>query len=156
MMMNVSNLIVHQSQPLDDACVSTCLAMLLRVPAQQVIDDFHHQYVADEILPSGYLLDKGLPFRRYYVEERANLLPNRVYLTTVPSLNIEHGLHQILIVTGDFDERCMIQVFDPQLGNPDKNAYTEWPLNTWWQFDLSVKVQDLVAWREAQIYKAGA
>ena len=85
--------IVPQLQPTDRTCVHTCLAMVLGVPVQQVIDRYGGQPMSDQRLMAA-LTEHGVEFDRLVF---GNLFWPGWYLAGVPSLNVEGGTHAILI-----------------------------------------------------------
>ncbi len=49
-----------------------------------------------------------------------NLYPDKLYIVSVPSLNIEGGMHSVVVdCTGD-----AMELLDPQMGNDGKQWYT--------------------------------
>jgi len=90
--------IIHQKQPTHDTCVSTCIAMLLNVPVEEVVKDFHDRYMNHEINIDDYLLQNDLEVEpllpSYWQAEFDN-----IYIASVPSLNKKASLHQIIIDT---------------------------------------------------------
>lgn len=116
--------ITHQQQPTSTSCVSACLAMLLDVPVQQVVDDFHDKYHAQEQLPHEYLAAKGLTTSPGKSTELA-LYPGKLYLVAAPSLNIEANMHEIIVDFRD-KENCMV-ILDPNQGKEGKKYYVYKP-----------------------------
>lgn len=58
------DLIEFQQQPTPVTCVSACIAMVLGIPVEQVVSDYHHTYfdAGDEkVHPDEYLVNKGVP-----------------------------------------------------------------------------------------------
>lgn len=90
--------IIHTSQTLPTSCVSACLAMALSIPQEQVISEFHDEYFQGRTTLGKYLTSKGISYTPIGFEER--FFPEdeeeHVYFCTVPSLNIEGGLHEII------------------------------------------------------------
>lgn len=118
--------IKHVTQSLPDSCVSACLAMILGVDEKKVIEEFHRQYVNEEIYPSDYLKSKGVDVKVHNTQQRSkDLENNRVYMLAVPSLNIECGLHAILACTVTMDNgNTGWVIFDPNQGRCDRRYYT--------------------------------
>lgn len=114
-----------QQQPTGDTCVSACLAMILDLPVQQVIDEFHRDYCDDKITSAEYLQSKGVKVKIHPAITRKRSFKG-LHLITVPSLNIEGALHQII-----WDRRVGEDgpiIFDPNEGKPGKRYYVnKWP-----------------------------
>lgn len=95
MMLSIS----HVTQDLPSSCVSACLAMALGLPQEQVIAEFHDDYFQGKTTLGKYLTSKGITFtpigfeETFYPEDDEE---EHVYFMTVPSLNIEGGLHEII------------------------------------------------------------
>lgn len=104
--------ITHQTQPCTTSCMSTCLAMIVNKPVQEIVDQFHENY-RTHCTPLREMLNKlGVPFESFDSADHPNLCEVGVYMVTVPSLNIRAGIHQILIEVRDFD----YLVIDPVKG----------------------------------------
>lgn len=109
-------------QPTSDTCTSACLAMITGVNVNDVIDDFHMDWTSKATNPSEFLSHN-------YVRHTVNkdVFCNRVewgfiYLLTVASLNIDGGLHHIVLdLTGD-----SAIVLDPNMGKTGKKYYVNW------------------------------
>jgi len=108
--------IKHITQPTQTTCVSSCVAMFLGKDIQEVIEEFHDKYFNYEIEINEYLLTKGVETAPY----REDLKHPGYYFVAVSSLNIEGGLHEILVVV---DETLSHAVYDPQKGNEGKLYY---------------------------------
>jgi len=100
--------------------MSTCLAMILDVPASQVIDEFHERYKSNYKRASAYLQEKGLCPSPRNVEDR-QLWSDRVYLLAVPSLNIDGGMHSVVADTRNDETR----ILDPNRGREGRRYYRE-------------------------------
>lgn len=111
-------------QPTPDTCTSACLAMLTGADVQTVIEEFHADWKSTEnkINPSTYL-SKRLVGHNVLNDPFNNLLEwDKVYLLTVPSLNIDGGLHHIVIdLRNDFEV-----VLDPNRGRDSRRYYIGW------------------------------
>lgn len=108
----------HQKQPDNKTCTSTCLAMILDKPVEEVIEEFHQKYMDYKMLPSDYLRSKGVNFKKYLSEDNS-IQGNHLYLITVPSLNITAGIHHILLDARYYPEEP-VKVYDPQEGTGNK------------------------------------
>lgn len=136
-------MIQHQTQPTFNTCMSTCVAMIAGQPVNEVVERWHQAFhdKAD-------WLDDALDYYKipyFYGSQRKGALHEGfIYFLTVPSLNIQGGLHQILVsLTADRG----IEVFDPVKGR-DGSKYYVYPnpqnddevrLHSWC-IDLSVPV----------------
>lgn len=111
-------MIKPQQQPTFDTCASACLAMITGIDVQEVIDEFHADYFAGKKRPSDYLLEHGYHFRMG-TDEELGLFKDRLYLLTVPSLNIEAGLHFVVADT----RPSKTHIHDPARTMPGKKFY---------------------------------
>lgn len=108
--------IEHQMQPTANTCCATCIAMILGVPAADVIAEFDARYRNESsYTPEAYFREKGVDVIPGLSSARC-LYPGRTYMLTVPSLNHEATMHSIVAV--DDDEGILI--FDPQQGTGNK------------------------------------
>ena len=111
--------IIHQQQPTDDTCTSTCLAMLLNINVKTIIEEFHEDYKYLKQFPDDFLRKCGViaePLLPYYETKW-----EEVYIVAVPSLNTTGQLHNIIL---DYrNER--IRVYDPNKGIACKRYYVE-------------------------------
>lgn len=122
--------IVHQQQPTGNSCSATCLAMLLGVPVDKVMADFHEDYCKGLIKPFQYLISNLRidNVRRCYSDDQLDK-PEGIYLVAVPSLNLTATIHNIVFdVRNDglviFDPNDGLVIFDPNKGKPGKKYYT--------------------------------
>ncbi len=113
----------HQMQPTSTSCVSTCLAMILGEPAENVIDEFHGRYVNDFDVPEGKLLEERGYDVKYHLTCERYFESGRVYCLGVPSLNIVGGMHAVVFDYRDPDNMILL---DPNEGYPDRKYYV-WP-----------------------------
>lgn len=85
--------IIPQMQPTPWSCVHTCIAMILGVPAQEIIDRFPRDQGMSE-------LETLVALQNLDVMHAPTLF-GKLWLgwqlVAVPSLNVEGGLHQILV-----------------------------------------------------------
>jgi hypothetical protein len=112
--------IKHVKQPTNTSCVSACIAMLTSCDVKIIIEEFHELYSRAEIRPDEFLARHGI------VAEPVSILDNqlqfdKIYLVSVPSLNVQAVTHQIIIDLRD-DENVML--FDPNQGKKSKKYYT--------------------------------
>lgn len=115
--------IKHQQQPTGKSCVSTCLAMLLDKPVQEVIDEFHADYSNGDNDEDKYLESKGLICRALWSNHRT-LEEGKLYLVSIPSLNLVAYTHEIIF---DWRDPTEFKVIDPNMGKEGKKYYV-WKL----------------------------
>lgn len=111
--------IKHQTQPCNTSCMSTCLAMIVNKPAQEIIDKYHARYRGESISLRQMLNDLQVPFKSFDSADHTLLSEVGAYMVSVPSVNIKGGLHQIVIEVRDFD----YLVHDPVRGKPGRYYY---------------------------------
>lgn len=120
----------HQIQPTWNSCASTCVAMLLGRPVQDVVNELHDAYMADVCALPHYLHRHGVKFKPAvsdggapdgYVENRIEF--GHLYLLTVPSLNMDATLHFILL---DARDDKAVATLDPNMGREGKRYYINW------------------------------
>lgn len=117
----MKRLIKHQMQPCPVSCVSTCLAMLSGLPAQEVIDLYHSGYRDHSIKLRAMLDGLGIEFHSFDSVDGGELCYEGAYLCTTPSLNIRGGVHQVIIELTDTD----YFVLDPVMGREDRLYYVK-------------------------------
>lgn len=115
----MSPIITHQMQPCPYSCVSTCLAMIVGRPAQEVIEEMHQPYRDGDLTLRQMLERLGVEYKAFFSLDCPPLADEGVYLCTSPSLNIEGGNHQILIEVTDEN----YFVLDPVQGREDRKYY---------------------------------
>jgi len=86
--------------------------MFLDRPVKEMMDKYHNLLYKKEIWLDDILDDFKIPYF-YGHPRKAQLNQGFVYLLTVASLNIQGGLHEILL---EFDRSRNITVFDPNKG----------------------------------------
>ena len=109
--------IIHQKQPTPLSCVSTCIAMLLGVPAEKVIEEFHDDYRSGKAEIDKYLKMYGINAQP--VLSNSVIEWDKLYLIVVPSLNKLAHAHEIIVDTRGDDPK----IFDPNMGKPEKLYY---------------------------------
>ncbi|MBL1321551.1 MAG: hypothetical protein COA63_010900 [Methylophaga sp.] len=112
-------MITHQQQPDAITCTSACLAMLTNIPVGTVVSEFHDAYFKHETEVSSYLESKGLKVERLFTHSVP--IPGDLYLITVPSLNKDAALHNIIL-----DLRDEYKLYDPNEGVDGKRYYIIW------------------------------
>jgi hypothetical protein len=112
---------MHQQQPCNKSCVCTSIAMILGLPAAQVIADWHHKYQEEDASLRDILNGYGIEFRSFDTADRGgmNTAEEGYYLVTVPSLNFVGGNHQVAVEL----EGGLFSVYDPQAGKPGIKYY---------------------------------
>lgn len=111
-------IIKHQMQPTPTSCASTCIAMLLDVPAEEIIEQFHDKYKSGEMNIDQFLTSKNInvePLLTSYWQAKWDGL----YFAIVPSLNMKANLHEIIIDTRNDD----VIIYDPNMGKEGKYYY---------------------------------
>lgn len=111
--------ITHQMQPCNVSCMSTCLAMLLDEPAEGVIEQLHEKYRSGTVSLRALFDELSVPFKSFDSCDLAPLIDVGAYMVTVPSLNIQGGMHQIIIEVTEDD----YFVVDPVKGREGKLYY---------------------------------
>lgn len=104
-------------------CVIACLAMVLGMDYVDIYNHYHKLYKDDFDVPNGIstrterALLSTLGYENNYVvySECSPLYFNRVYLLTVPSLNVSNAFHRIVV---KLDNIGNWTIFDPS--NKDK------------------------------------
>ena len=115
-------IIEQQVQPTPITCVSTCMAMILGIPVESVINEFHKKYYEDiDITCTEYLQGKGLKVDRMYADSSPKYIDyNTIYGLIVPSLNIEGGTHMVLM---EVDSLGNWSIYDPNYKKESKKYY---------------------------------
>lgn len=132
-------------QPTADTCTSACISMITGIDISDVINDFHEEWKSHKTNPSEFLSHQGISHIVNKDVFNHTLEWGCIYLLTVASLNIDGGLHHIILdLTGEKEG-----VFDPNNGKPDKKYYVGWSegkrsdnevkLNSW-MVDIKIKV----------------
>lgn len=101
--------IIWQPQPTGDSCASTCCAMILGIPAQQIVDEFHARFTAYEMDEQEYLAEHCVVIEPV-AKRWAPVESGHVYMLTVPSLNNNGMFHAILL---DYRDHTNPIVYDP-------------------------------------------
>jgi len=115
---------LFQSQPCPTSCMSTCIAMLLNIPVEAVKHRHHDDYREGRSLRE-ILNSYGVPFESFDSAEPHSIDRSGFWLLAVPSLNIEGGLHEVLV---EFDKASSTWViFDPRRGAEDRKFYSAAP-----------------------------
>lgn len=134
----------HQQQPTGNTCTSACLAMLLDEDVSGIVDEFHQAWRAGTESPATFLKKRGVDFLVHGDPYDNRLEWGKVFLLTVPSLNIIGGLHHIVI-----DLRDEVKVLDPNKGKEWKKYYISWDAEPKkdevrlhaWDIDMEVNIK---------------
>lgn len=127
-------MICHLTQPTKDSCMATCLSMVLGISEKEGYKLYHKKLQKYEIWFDTILDKYGIPY--YYGSPRSNRLSGNVLcFATVPSLNMQGLLHQILIQY----EEGKFTVFDPAQGRVGSKYYI--PNNQEIDNELQVNLQ---------------
>lgn len=113
------NVITHLQQTQKLNCASACLAMLTDKTVEEVTEDFHEGYTNNIKEVWEYLEQNDVLFTILLAGCRLPDL-DKVYLASVPSLNIKGGLHYIVIET---TEDGNWWIYDPNLGREEVMWY---------------------------------
>lgn len=134
--------IEFKQQPTNVTCVHACVAMLINKPVKYVIDWANKKYglTENDALANAYekeiLNEHGHGYRRRRLDY---LAPGSIYLLSVPSLNIQAGMHRIILDFREVDWK----IYDPCKGRKGKLYYS-----------TEADGIDLLCWAEpVEIYK---
>ena len=139
--------IKHQKQPTRDTCTSACLAMILGTPVDEVVEEFHKDWTEGKTDPAHYLVKKGVKLQIHREPYDNTVLWGKVYLLTVPSLNVKARTHHVVVDMRGGEGKGI--VYDPNEGWTDKARYVGWtkgreeieqyPLKSW-LIDLCIEL----------------
>lgn len=131
--------IKQQLQPTPDTCTSACLAMILDVPVANVVEYFHEDWVAGKTDPALFLARNLAKFQIHREPFDNTLEYGKVYLLTVPSINVMSKNHHVIVDMRHGEGKEI--VYDPNNGRVDIKYYVGWtkgrqvleqyPLNSW-------------------------
>lgn len=119
-MITINDPIKHKTQPTMMSCIATCLAMLLDKDPKEVDEEFSLEYIRGHIDVASYLYRQGIFAQPHVTAGIHQIRPGRLYLATVPSLQIPGLFHQI-IIDARFDN---VTVYDPCKGLEGKQYYS--------------------------------
>jgi len=124
--------------------------MILDIPVQQVIDEFHDKFHARQMFEDEYLESKGVKFD--FGKRNQQIQHPAIYLLTVPSLNIVGGAHSVIYHV--YPSGCggfFHDLHDPVMGRENKKYYVTHFKDE--QSELAVKLSfytiNLVIWPDA-------
>lgn len=122
---NMTDEIQHQTQPTGTSCAHTCVAMVIGVPVQEILDKYGEGEEGLSFPTQDRIIrDYGFESNTF---EGNNLPPTGTFIVTVPSLNIEGGLHAIVIQM----ENDRWRIYDPNTGREGAKTYTTKNIKTW-------------------------
>lgn len=113
--------IKSQMQLTKTGCVAACIAMACGKPVKEIMGEYHHPEDGIDFHSFlGALKIEGVPYIEYTA---TGFLPyNRVFIISVPSLNIQGHTHAIVVQTQSKEEGgCFI--LDPNSGRPGAKCY---------------------------------
>lgn len=119
-MLTMKDRITHKTQPTVMSCMAACLAMLLDRDVEEVDNEFSLDYVRGYIDVATYLYRQGIFAQPHITAGMHQIYPGRLYLATVPSLQLPGLFHQI-IIDARFDG---VTVYDPCKGLEGKQYYS--------------------------------
>lgn len=119
-MITVNDRITHKTQPTMMSCMAACLAMLLDRDVEEVDNEFSLDYVRGYIDVATYLYRQGIFAQPHITAGMHQIYPGRLYLATVPSLQLPGLFHQIIIDARFGD----VKVYDPCKGLQGKQYYS--------------------------------
>jgi hypothetical protein len=133
--------------------------MLTGKPVDQVVEQFHTAYRETDLSIGDMLRDLNIDFTDYRSSERQSITADGVYLCGVPSLNIQGGMHEVIIEMVDDGEWT---VLDPNMGRGDRLYYaagpTDDPLSVQmaggYNIDAFVTHETLAAWHTFRVGEA--
>ena len=133
----------YQSQPSKNSCTSACLAMVMGVSVEHVIETFHHRHWAGELSVADYLAYKDFPHVTFQqIDAYGFDFNGYVAMLTVPSLSTAGMFHNI-IADARTDE---LFVYDPAKGFNGCKYYVTGGADCFLTaYDRATQVQ-LVAW----------
>lgn len=119
-MLTMKDRITHKTQPTVMSCMAACLAMLLERDVEEVDSEFSLDYVRGYIDVATYLYRQGIFAQPHITAGMHQIRPGRLYLATVPSLQLPGLFHQIIIDARFSD----VKVYDPCKGLQGKQYYS--------------------------------
>jgi len=114
--------IVFQQQNQPKNCASSCIAMLLNRPIEEVTEEFHEGYLAGEITVHEYLQKHGVDVEPMNVTDTPT--PGFVYFVGVPSLNIKGCSHYVILDAREKEDGFTL--IDPNKGREGKEWYVNY------------------------------
>ena len=119
-MITINDPINHITQPNIMACIPTCLAMLTSKDPVDVDREFTPLYNEGLLDVASYLYRYNIFAQPHLTAGIHQIRPGRLYLATVPSLQLPGLFHQIIIDARFGD----VKVYDPCKGLQGKQYYS--------------------------------
>lgn len=114
--------LIHQRQPTQKSCVSTCLAMLAGIPAEEVVAKHHIDYYERKRSALAIMEDLGIVAVPLSALLNQETYKGCLYLVAAQSINYPQTSHQIIL-----DCRSGLEggyrIYDPQMGNDQYHYY---------------------------------
>ena len=110
--------IIETQQPTDHSCVHACISMVTGVPVEDIIDEYSLEDEGMALDQEHVVVDTLGYFHITY--HAPVVLQGRVFLVTVPSMNIVGNFHRIVIDARVPDNP---HVYDPNKGRKGKLCY---------------------------------
>jgi len=107
-------------QSTDNGCMSACIAMVLDLPLDEVMEAFHDDYHEGEIRAEDYIRMRGVDVELLFAAG-SRVYSDQLYIVSVPSLNLE-GINHVVVMDTRNNET---KVFDPNEGREGKRYYTK-------------------------------
>lgn len=112
----------HQTQPTNDSCTCTCIAMLTNVPVQSVIDAYHRSYYQLGEIDTKDILDAyQIPYSQIPSGSNNCVSEGNIYILTVPSANVPLHFHHVVL---DYRIPGNPLILDPAKGRDGKRYFT--------------------------------
>jgi hypothetical protein len=113
------------TQPTPKTCCHACLSMVSGVPVDELVEKFGNDGMSEQEFIEA-ISDLGLSWNKFCFN---TMFADGTYSVTVPSLNIDGGLHKIVIIIVD----GIWTVLDPNNGLDGKLYYgfDGCPLRSW-------------------------
>lgn len=145
-----------QQQPCQISCVCTSIAIILGLPAQVVINNYHKKVWEEGYSISDILTEYGIEFFYFNSAKRNGLndVESGYYLVAVPSLNNLGGMHQMVVELDAKEQR--MAVLDPQegtgfkyySGEVDKDDPNSFKFGGGYTLEAGISKKSLAEWRK--------
>lgn len=119
-------------------CSPACIAMLFGASTEQTVKEFREGYFSTQDLKIDEYLTKFKMKATPLLSTQNKLYPGKLYLLSVPSLNLKSYTHLVMM---DFRDKNNPVVLDPNKGKRNKRYYVygmkkprengEYPLSHW-------------------------
>lgn len=155
-----SPVLVSQSQPCQESCVSTCLAMVLGLSAEHVRNRWNDKYHKESLSLSSIFEELGLKWEAVDPLTREGPTVPGIYFLSVPSLNYQAGMHQILgEVFKDEEGKILWNLADPQYENKPYLYYSAGKIEEdersvaikGYTIDCFIPIDEVLRWRKENL-----